>query len=90
MKMRNEKEKIKQFENIYKTFANDIYKVSLYILKGEKKAQKITEQVFLELYEEFDSMDSNHIFAYLVCKAKKLSTNEHIHETAKGEVREHE
>lgn len=90
MKMRNKDEKIKQFENIYQTFVNDIYKVSLYYLKDEKKAQKVTEQVFLEFYEELDSVDSNHIFAYLVYKAKRLSTNEHIHETAKGEVRGHE
>lgn len=88
--MQNRIEKIEQFENIYQTFVNDIYKVSLYFLKEEKKAQKITEQVFLEFYEELDRVDSDHIFAYLVYKAKTLSTNEPIHETAKGEVREYE
>lgn len=86
--MQNTIDKIDQFENTYQTFANDIYKVSLYFLKEEKKAQKITEQVFFEFYEELESVDSDHIFAYLVYKAKMLSTNEPIHKTAEGEVRE--
>ena len=86
--MQNTIDKIDQFENTYQTFANDIYKVSLYFLREEKKAQKITEQVFFEFYEELESVDSDHVFAYLVYKAKRLSINEQNHETAEGEVRE--
>lgn len=88
--MRSKKDKIKQFEIIYRTYVNDVYRVSLYYSKDEKKAQKVTQQVFFELYKKLENVDSNHIFAYLVCKAKSMSTNEHIHETAKGEVRGHE
>ena len=92
MKLLNTKEKMKkkQFEDVYKSYVGDIYKVCFYFLKDEKKAQKITEQVFVEFYAELDSVSFNHTFSYLVHKAKRLSANEQVHESAKGEVRENE
>ena len=92
MKLLNTKEKIKkkQFEDVYKSYVGDIYKVCFYFLKDEKKARKITEQVFVEFYTELDRVNSDHTFSYLVHKAKRLSTNEQVHESAKGEVRENE
>ena len=78
MKDLNTKENMKeeQFEKIFKAYVNDIYRVCFYFSKDEKKAEEITEQVFIELYQELDEMDSDYIFSYLVYNAKRLSTNE--------------
>lgn len=78
--------KQKKLEKVYKSHANEIYKVCLHYLKNERKAQDVTERVFLEYYEKFEEVDSKHIFAYLVQQAKRLSTNEEVHEYANGEV----
>lgn len=80
--------KQKKFEKIYKSYANEIYKVCLYYSKNEIKAQDITEQVFLDYYRKIEEIDSNHIFAYLVQQAKRLSTEDNVHEYANGEVRQ--
>ncbi len=80
--------KQKKLEKIYKSHASEIYKVCLHYLKAEKKAKDVTEQVFLEYYKKFEEVDSKHIFAYLVQQAKRLSTNEEVHEYANGEVRQ--
>ena len=78
--------KQRKLQKIYKAHANEVYRICLHYLKDEKKAQDITEQVFLELYKKMDEVNSNHVFAYLAQLAKRLSTQEHVHEFANGEV----
>lgn len=80
--------KRKRFEKIYRSYVNDVYRVCLYYSKDERRAKDLTTQVFVEFYKEFEEMDSNHIFAHLVHKAKGLSTDQHIHNFATGEVTE--
>lgn len=78
--------KQKKLEKVYRSHANEIYRVCLHYSKDQKKAQDVTEQVFLEYYKKFEEVDSKHIFAYLVQQAKRLSTEDNVHEYANGEV----
>ena len=80
--------KQEKYKKIYKSYVDDIYKICLYFLKDEKKAKDTTGQVFVEFYKEFDEVDSDHIFAHLVHKAKRLSSDEQVHKFASGEVTE--
>lgn len=78
--------KQKKLEKVYRSHANEIYRVCLHYSKDQKKAQDVTEQVFLQYYKKFEEVDSKHIFAYLVQQAKRLSTEDNVHEYANGEV----
>ena len=53
--------KQRKLQKIYKAHANEVYRICLHYLKDEKKAQDITEQVFLELYKKMDEVNSNHV-----------------------------
>lgn len=78
----------KRYEKIYQSHADDIYRICLHFLKDEKRAKDATEKVFVEFYKEFHEVDSDHIFAYLVFMAKRLSSGEQVHNLASGEVTE--
>ena len=80
--------KRKKFEKIYRSYVNDVYRVCLYCSKDKRRAEDLTIKIFLELYQQFDEMDPNHIFAHLILRAKKLATGEHFHNFASGEVTE--
>ena len=72
---------------VYKVHGDDIYRICLHFTRNEKKAKDITKQVFVELYQEMDEVDYNHVFAYLVRQAKRLSTKKNIHEFTNREAR---
>lgn len=79
--------KEKRYESVYRTWADDIYKICLYYTKDKKKASDITLQTFLNCYKRFYEVDSNHIFAYLVREAKGLIAADESGEVSTEEVR---
>lgn len=64
-----------KFDKIYRTYHNDVYKVSLYYTKDTHTAQDITQKVFYQFYLHADHVKEECIRAYLINSAKNLSYN---------------
>ena len=62
----------KKYEVVYKTYADDIYKICLYYLKDTNHASDITQQIFLNFYEIFDEVHPDCTFGLLICEVKRL------------------
>lgn len=67
--------KEEKFNEIYRTYQNDVYKISLYYTKDEHMAQDISQNVFYQFYIHFDNVNSERICAYLLRSARNLSYN---------------
>ncbi len=80
----------KSYEDIYKKYADDIYKLSVYLMKDEEKAKDVTQQAFAILYESFDKVDENYLYACLVHEIKKMTNDIMQSKSTKEEVKEHE
>lgn len=65
--------KIEKYEFIYERYANDIYRLSLYLLKDEKKAKDITQQAFANIYKRLQEIDEKSIHGQLLIEAKRLA-----------------
>ena len=64
--------KEKQYEIIYRTYSNDIYKICLYYLRDEDEAMNITQQVFWNFYSRFQTVDEEQYFTCLVRNTMNL------------------
>lgn len=73
--MRYKSEKEQSFENLYETYCNDVYKVSLYYVKDEYAARDIAQKVFFELYLHYDNVDMSKVRAYLMRAARNTCFN---------------
>lgn len=67
--------KEKRYENIYRSFQNEVYRVSLYYTKDIHTAQDITQKVFYQFYHHAEQVKEECIRAYLISSAKNLSYN---------------
>lgn len=67
--------KWKRYEQIYRIYANDVYRVCLHYSQDKQKAADDTERVFTEFYHEFEDAESDQFFALLISKAKSLAEN---------------
>lgn len=65
--------KIKEYEKIYERYANDVYRVSLYLLKNETKAKEITQEAFANIYKKSQEIDEKSIYGQLLIEAKRLA-----------------
>lgn len=73
--MEYEKINEEKFEEIYRTFQNDVYKISLYYTKNEHAAQDISQKVFYQFYLHFNNVNLESARAYLLRSARNLSYN---------------
>lgn len=73
--MEHKRIKEARFDKIYRTFQNDVYKISLYYTKDEHIAQDIAQKVFYLLYLHFDNVNLDTVKAYLLRSARNLSYN---------------
>lgn len=62
-----------QYENIYQKYADDVYRVSLYLTRQPRIAKDITKQAFENLYKELDEVEETYIFGYLIQKVKSYA-----------------
>lgn len=72
-----------RFEEIYRMYQNDVYKISLYYVKDAHTAQDISQKVFYQFYLHFENVDVQKIKPYLIRAARNLSYNwnrDHAHE----------
>ena len=67
--------KEEKFEEIYRTYQTDVYRISLYYIKDEYMAQDITQKVFYKLYLHFDNVNLECVRSYLLRSARNLSFN---------------
>lgn len=67
--------KEEKFDRIYRTYQNDVFKISLYYTKDEHIAQDISQKVFYQFYLHFDSVNKDSVRAYLIRSARNLSYN---------------
>ena len=76
------------YENIYQKYADDVYRVSLYLTKQPRIAQDITKQAFENLYKELDEVEEKYIFSYLVQKVKSYAKEAIQQQSTEEEVGE--
>ena len=70
--------KWERYEQVYRTYANDVYKVCLHFSQDKQKAADDTEKVFVEFYDEFEDTESDQFSALLIRKAKNLAENKQV------------
>ena len=75
--------KIREYEKIYERYANDVYRVSLYLLKDETKAQDITQRAFENMYKKLQESDEESVCNQLLIEAKRLAKNQDTKEVRK-------
>ncbi len=73
--MQSRKSKEDKFEEIYRTYQHDVYKISVYYTKDEHIAQDIAQKAFYKLYLHFDNVNLDSVRAYLLRTARNLSYN---------------
>lgn len=67
--------KEEKFDRIYRTYQNDVYRISLYYTKDSHIAQDISQKVFYQFYLHFDNVNPDSVRAYLIRSARNLSYN---------------
>lgn len=88
MKRDNVTTREKKYEVVYKSYADDIYRLCLYFSKEEKQAANITQQVFIKFYKIYDKVHPDCILGHLVREAKGLLANSSNHEYTSEEVKQ--
>ena len=68
-------DKEERFEDIYCTFKNEVYKISLYYTKDSHISEDITQKVFYEFYQHFENVDMERARAYLLRAARNSAFN---------------
>lgn len=64
------------FKIVYKAYANQIFKISKYILKNDSWAEEIVQEAFLKLWLAKSNIDINQpLLAYVYVIAKRLCFN---------------
>ena len=74
---------IKQYEQVYRLYANDVYRLSLFLVQDENEAKKITQQTLANIYTKLDEIDQNSIYSQLLIETKKLAENKNAKEKGK-------
>ena len=73
--MRYDKETEELYKNVYQTYQNDVYKISLYYTNDEYISQDITQKTFMKLYLHFSEINIESVRAYLFRSARNLAYN---------------
>lgn len=67
--------KEKAYEAVYQSYFEDVYRVCLHLTKDEEQARDCSQETFIKFYEQFQDVDKNCAFAYLVRIAKNVVHN---------------
>ena len=82
--------KEKQYESFYRCYADDAYKITLYCLRNEKTAERITEEAFLNFYKKQDGANPRYEFRNLIQEIISLIKRELGERKLSEEVKENE
>lgn len=66
----------KEFDELYRANADDVYKVCLYYLYDEDKAVDITEKTFIRMYHSFDEVEPENRRKFLINTARRYAYQE--------------
>jgi len=67
--------KKEKFEELYRTYQNLVYRVSLHYTKDTYAAEDVTQKVFYQFYTHFDNVNPDCVKAYLARSARNLALN---------------
>ena len=67
---------IKQFEIIYQKYADDMYRLALYLVKDANKAQDVVRQAFASIYKQWRESDEKSLYFQLLKETKRIAQNE--------------
>lgn len=65
----------RKFELIYRKYADDVYRVSLYLLKDEEKAMHLAQQAFANVYKKMNEIEEQSLRSHLIHEVKNLATD---------------
>lgn len=71
--MKKNSEKMKKFKKIFDSHAINVYRICLYILRDEEKAEEIAETVFVDFYEHMEEVSPEMVLTHLVIEARNKS-----------------
>ena len=71
--MKKNSEKMKKFKKIFDSHAINVYRICLYILRDEEKAEEIAETVFVDFYEHMEEVRPEMVLTHLVIEARNKS-----------------
>ena len=71
--MKKNSEKMKKFKKIFDSHAINVYRICLYILRDEEKAEEIAETVFVDFYEHMEEVRPKMVLAHLMVEARNKS-----------------
>lgn len=64
--------KEKQYERLYEKYADDVYKVALYLTGNDEEAKDVVIKAFLNLYNNLDAVNPDYALGYLIHEVKSL------------------
>lgn len=67
--------KEERFDSIYRAYADEVYRVTLYYTQDEYVAQEITQKAFYQFYLHLDNVNMDSVRAYLIRTARNLVYN---------------
>lgn len=73
--MQHKVTKEEKFENLYRTYQNDVYKIALYYTRDSYTAEDIAQKTFYNFYLHSENVREDRIRAYLLRTARNLSFN---------------
>lgn len=73
--MQKDTTKEEKFEEIYRIYENEVFKISRYYTNDEYTAHDITQKAFCKLFQHFDNVNLDCVRAYLLRTARNLSFN---------------
>lgn len=77
--MKHKSEKLKKFDVVYNSHVDNVFKVSLFLLRGEEnameKAEEVTVATFIKFYNHMEEIEPERVFAYLIVEARNMSHN---------------
>lgn len=62
----------KKYERLYEKHADDVYKVAIYLTGNVDEAKDAVIKAFLNLYNNFDTVNSDYALGYLIHEVKNL------------------
>lgn len=67
--------KDEMFDNIYRSYAVEVFHACLYMAKDVELAEEMTQQAFVNFYERFETVKLECAKTYIVRSAKNLLSN---------------
>lgn len=64
---------VEEYEQVYKKYVNDVYRLALYLTRDEEEAKEITQQAFANVYKKTFKIDERSIYKELLITTKVLA-----------------